>query len=93
MLFSFFSQSGAKEGRLTAARHEPVKAEFKKMEQEILLHINQVHKETVRMICWDYAGQVGIAGIAQLALYLSHSHLARVVPARWELSRAFLLHV
>ena len=45
---------------MTDARHDPVKAEITKMEQEILLRINQAHKETVRMICWDYAGQVEI---------------------------------
>jgi hypothetical protein len=38
----------------------PVEAEIKKMEQELLLYMNEGGQETLRMTCWDYGGQAEI---------------------------------
>ena len=38
----------------TRSSHNP---EIKKMEQELLLYINEGYKESLRLTCWDYGGQ------------------------------------
>ena len=51
------SQAEAKTKKTTSARQDPVEPEIKKMEQELLLYINEGYKETLRLTCWDYGGQ------------------------------------
>ena len=51
------SQAEAKTKKTASARKDPVGAEIKKMEQELLLYINEGYKESLRLTCWDYGGQ------------------------------------
>ena len=51
------SQAEAKTKKTTSARQDPVEAKIKKMEQELLLYINEGYKESLRLTCWDYGGQ------------------------------------
>ena len=39
---------------VTRSNHNP---EIKKMEQELLLYINEGYKESLRLTCWDFGGQ------------------------------------
>ena len=45
------------QSQTASARHDPVEPEIKKMEQELLLYINEGYKESLRLTCWDYGGQ------------------------------------
>ena len=51
------SQAEAKTKKTASARKDPVGAEIKKMEQELLLYINEGYKESLRLTCWDFGGQ------------------------------------
>ena len=51
------SQAEAKTKKTTSARQDPVEAKIKKMEQELLLYINEGYKESLRLTCWDFGGQ------------------------------------
>ena len=54
------SQAETKAKKTTSVSHDPVEAGVKKMEQELLLYMNEGGQETLRMTCWDYGGQVEI---------------------------------
>ena len=45
------------QSQTASARQDPVEPEIKKMEQELLLYINEGYKESLRLTCWDYGGQ------------------------------------
>ena len=59
-LFVTQSQAEAKAKKTTRASHDPVAAEIQKMEQQLLLYMNEGGLEKLRMTCWDYGGQAEI---------------------------------
>ena len=76
------SQAEAKTKKTASARQDHVEGEIKKMEQELLLYINEGYKESLRLTCWDYGGQAGfLEKVPSTSVYISYMYQGT---DRWE---------